>query len=470
VGEASPWALLPQLSHVLIIIFVLDAARTAAKGGGRTGPWLTGGAIAVAVALAGLAVALRSRGILPGAFVGQFMLLPIGVMGYQLSLDLYRAGRFAQSLGESEARLRVAAHAASLGLWEWDMRRDIIWANDAALAHVRTGETAATGIERFVQSVHPDDRESVREALGRSAQTGAEYGVEFRAINATGATVWLAARGQAEIGEDGKPVRLLGIVQDITERKAAEAELELQRAELAHVQRVSTMGYLASALAHELSQPLAAILRNAEAGELFLRQEPPEVDELRAILEDIQRDEQRAAEVIDRIRLLLKHRRLEYEPLDVGELVEQTMALARPETLTRRVVPQIDIAPALPSVLGDRVQLQQVLLNLVTNALDAMDPWPIERRRLVVTVRRAVHDGAEVTVADTGSGIPAEQLSRVFEPFITTKISGLGMGLALSKMIVEAHGGRIWAENNTAGGANIRFTILNATAERRTAA
>jgi len=133
-------------------------------------------------------------------------------------------------------------------------------------------------------------------------------------------------------------------------------------------------------------------------------------------------------------------------------------------------VPQIDIAPALPSVLGDRVQLQQVLLNLVTNALDAMDPRPIERRRLIVTVRRAVHDGAEVTVADTGSGIPAEQLSRVFEPFITTKSSGLGMGLALSKMIVEAHGGRIWAENNTAGGANIRFTILNATAERRTAA
>ncbi|MDH5245635.1 MAG: ATP-binding protein [Betaproteobacteria bacterium] len=470
VGEASPWALLPQLSHVLIIIFVLDAARTAANAGGRTGPWLTGGAIAVAVALAGLSVALRSRGLLPGAFVGQFMLLPIGVMGYRLSLDLYRAGRFARSLGESEARLRVAAHAASLGLWEWDMRRDIVWANDAARAHVRTGETAAAGIERFVQSVHPDDRESVREALGRSAQTGAEYGVEFRAINATGATVWLAARGQAEIGEDGKPVRLLGIVQDITERKVAEAELELQRAELAHVQRVSTMGYLASALAHELSQPLAAILRNAEAGELFLRHEPPEVDELRPILEDIQRDEQRAAGVIDRIRLLLKHRRLEYEPLDVGELVEQTMALARPETLARRVVPQIDIAPALPSVLGDRVQLQQVLLNLVTNALDAMDPRPIERRRLIVTVRRAVHDGAEVTVADTGSGIPAEQLSRVFEPFITTKSSGLGMGLALSKMIVEAHGGRIWAENNTAGGANIRFTILNATAERRTAA
>ena len=347
VGESSPWALLPQLSHVLIIIFVLDAARAAAKEGGRTAPWLTGGAIALAVALAGLLVALRSRGILPSAFVGQVMLLPIAAMGYQLSRDLYRASRLAGSLRESEERLRVAAQAANLGLWEWDIQRDAIWANDAARAYVRSDNTAAPGVERFVQSVYAGDREAVRGALRRSVQTGAEFAVEFRVINTAGAMAWLAASGQAEIGEDGKPVRLRGVVQDITERKASEAELELQRSELAHVQRVSTMGYLASALAHELSQPLAAILRNAEAGELFLWREPPDLDELRAILKDIQRDEQRAAGVIDRMRQLLKYRRPEYEPLDVGELVEQTMTLARPETLARRVVPQLDIGAGL---------------------------------------------------------------------------------------------------------------------------
>jgi C4-dicarboxylate-specific signal transduction histidine kinase len=307
--------------------------------------------------------------------------------------------------------------------------------------------------------VHPDDREVVQRALHQSVQPGEIYQVEFRATNAAGAPVWLTARSQAEIAEDGKPVRLRGTLQDITERKASEAELELQRSELAHVQRVSAVGYLASALAHELSQPLAAILRNAEAGELILRKDPPDLDELRALLEDIQRDEQRAAGVIDRMRLLLKHRRPEYDTLDMCDLVEQTMTLVQPETQARRIVPQIRIAPALPSILGDRVQLQQVLLNLVTNALDAMSEAPVEKRRLAVTVRGTCRSGVEVAVSDTGTGIAAEQLSTVFEPFWTTKKKGLGMGLPLSKMIVDAHGGRIWAEGNPEGGAILRFTL-----------
>ena len=214
--------------------------------------------------------------------------------------------------------------------------------------------------------------------------------------------------------------RLFALVRDITARKQAEQEIVQQRNELAHVSRVSTMGQLASTLAHELNQPLGAILRNAEAAELFLQSDPPDLEEVREILADIRKDDQRAGEVIDRMRALLKRRGLEHATLDIAELVDDVVLLVHPDAVTRKVKLDVEVPRNLPPVRGDRVHLQQVLLNLILNGMDAMGEVPAEARRLVVRARQADAGTIEVAVADAGHGVPAEKFARLFEPFFTT--------------------------------------------------
>jgi signal transduction histidine kinase len=243
-------------------------------------------------------------------------------------------------------------------------------------------------------------------------------------------------------------------------------ELERSRrhqAELAHFGRVSTMGQLASSLAHELNQPLGAILRNAEAAELFLQSNPPDLEEVRAILADIRHDDRRAGDVIDRMRALLKRREFQASRLDVNDLVSEVAALVRPDAEARRMSLIIQPASTPAMVWADRVQLQQVLLNLLINAMDAMHDCPPEKRSALVQVR-PVLDGVELAISDTGHGISEVNLKHLFDSFFTTKSNGLGMGLAISQTIVAAHGGRITAQNNEYGGATFRFT-LSATAK-----
>jgi signal transduction histidine kinase len=242
-------------------------------------------------------------------------------------------------------------------------------------------------------------------------------------------------------------------------RRRAEAEILNQRTELAHVARVSTMGQLASALAHELNQPLGAILRNTEAAEIFLQKENPDLVEIRAILADIRKDDQRAGSVIDRMRSLLKRRSLELKTLDLGELLAETITLAQPDARSRQVTLTLEMPAKLPPVRGDRVHLQQVLLNLILNGMEAMTG--LEKMEQLVTVRAAADgDGnIEVAVSDGGSGIPPDKLERLFEPFFTTKSQGMGMGLAISRTIIEAHGGKIWGGNHAPHGAIFKFTL-----------
>ena len=260
-------------------------------------------------------------------------------------------------------------------------------------------------------------------------------------------------------GEDGKVIGASKICRDITNKKQAEMEIRQQRAELAHVSRVSTLGQLTAALTHELNQPLGAILRNAEAAELFLQNERPDLNEIRAILADIRKDDQRAGQVIERMRSLLKRRSLVSDPLDLREVVTDTIALVRPDLQVREVKLTLEMQDHLPLVLGDRVHLQQVLLNLILNGLDAMSTTPAEERALTVRVRQKVPGWLEVAVSDGGSGFAPES-ANLFEPFYTTKPGGMGMGLAISRTIIEAHGGKIQAENHEAGGgATFTFTL-----------
>jgi signal transduction histidine kinase len=252
------------------------------------------------------------------------------------------------------------------------------------------------------------------------------------------------------------PLYLVAVL--IEQTKRAEAEAQEQRMELAHMARVSTMGQLATALAHELNQPLGAMLRNAEAAEMILHQTPPDLGEVRAILSDIRQDDQRASAVIDRMRSLLKRHNLEFEAVAVKELLDQVTLLVRAELAARRVTLQVLVPPGLPPVRGDRIHLQQVLINLLVNGADAMKDLPPEQRRLVVQVRLIDDNTVETAVIDNGPGLPPGKMTHLFQPFYTTKSEGMGMGLVISRTIVESHGGRIWAENNADEGATFRFT------------
>jgi two-component system sensor kinase FixL len=219
------------------------------------------------------------------------------------------------------------------------------------------------------------------------------------------------------------------------------------------------MGELAASVAHELNQPLGAILANAEAAELFLEQQPPALGDLRAILADIRQDDERAGEVIRRMRSLLRKRELDRQPLEINSVVEDVLQVVSGDASLRKTSISADLAPLLPKILGDRVHLQQVLLNLMLNGMDAMAEQPRERRRLSVCTRPGAEGMVEMVVTDLGHGIEPDKLPRLFEPFYTTKSNGMGMGLSISRKIIEAHRGRIWAENNASGGAAFHVTF-----------
>ena len=218
------------------------------------------------------------------------------------------------------------------------------------------------------------------------------------------------------------------------------------------------LGELSGSLAHELNQPLTAILSNAQAAQRFLAQDPPRVEKLAEILADIVKSDHRAGAVIQRLRSLLRKEDSQRHRLDINEVVEDSMRLMRSDLLSRHVVASTELAKALPSVSGDRNQLQQVLLNFVINACDAMDGVQADRRLLVRT-QPAAQGNVEVSVIDRGAGIPEGDIERIFEPFMTTKATGMGLGLAICRSIVEAHGGRLWATNNPGGGATLHCEL-----------
>ena len=239
---------------------------------------------------------------------------------------------------------------------------------------------------------------------------------------------------------------------------AAEAAA-LLRQEIAHVGRAAILNQLASAVAHEINQPLAAILRNAEAAELFLQKESPDLDEIRVILEDVCSDIQRAGAVIDRMRAMLQRRPLETRMLRVAELIREGATLMRTDAAARQIRLEVRVPMDLPPVVADRVHVQQVLLNLILNGMDAMDGVTGEQRVLTMSAQIAPTEVVEIAVRDEGSGVPDAQLAQVFDPYFTTKPDGLGMGLSVSRAIIEAHGGRLWAQNNVGSGATFRFTL-----------
>ncbi|MGB7502990.1 MAG: ATP-binding protein [Azonexus sp.] len=421
---------------------------------------VVGGAIVFFFLCASLQAALVETGLLNTPYMISWAYLAVLIaMSIELNADVLAGAKLAGQLQESERLMGLASAAADLGMWTWDIGHDTIWATKRARELFGFSESEHINRALFFGSLHPEDREATDQALEDALATGGSYEVEYRVVLPEGKMLWMAARGQIERDGSGKPILLRGVVLDVSARHSSELELQQLRSELAHASRVSMMGQFASALAHELSQPLGAILRNTEAAELFLEHDPPDLDELRAILVDIRLDDQRAGGVIDRLRALLKRRNFVPRTLSVSDELANVMALARSDAATRKVALEIDIASELPHVMGDPVHLQQVLLNLILNAMDAVEDVPAARRKVTVRAQRHGASEVEVAVEDSGLGIAPERLGRLFEPFFTTKANGMGIGLSISRTIIEAHGGHIWAENNADKGATFRFTL-----------
>jgi two-component system sensor kinase FixL len=463
----NPWSLVGQLSGLVFFVYVVDASVTVWRRGDRRKALMVGGSVALFLLAATVEPTLVIWWKVPVPIVLSLPFMGLVVaMGYELSRDVIRASQLVRELQaseaglrESEERLSLAFDATDFGIWVQDLARHEIWASDRWRKLFGFAPSESLGLDGILQRLHPDDREGVRQTM-RSAVAGeGRYETEFRVMLPDGGTRWISAHGRVEFDGKGKPIRIRGASRDFTDRKRAEQEAQLLRQEIAHVGRVSMMGQLASALAHEINQPLGAILRNAEAAELFMQSPSPKLDEIRAILADIREDDQRAGRVIERMRGLLRRHNLETRALEVRELVHDAADLVRVDALARQVKLHVDVPADLPLVRGDRVHLQQVLLNLILNGMDALNGASPENRRVTVTARLDGTQTVEIDVSDSGRGIPADRLAHIFDPFFTTKPNGMGMGLPISRTIIEAHHGRLWAENNHGSGAAFRFTL-----------
>ena len=466
-GVRNPWGLVGQLSLFLLVLFVADASLVAWRRGDRRQALVVGGSIAFFALGGTLEAVLVLGGIIHAPLTASlFYLGLIAAMGYQLSDDVIRAARLSDELREreqqmtlAEERFRLVVEASPSGIVLMNGQGRVVLVNaetERLFGYTReelTGQPVEMLVPERFRGDHPAYRAGFL-AAPRARAMG--FGRELFARRKDG-TEFPAEIGLSPVPREDGPLVLAAVV-DVTARKRDEAEMLRLQAELAHAGRMSTMAQLATGLAHELNQPLGAILRNAEAAELLLARSPPDLEEVRAILADICRDDHRAGEVIDHMRGLLKRRGLERVKLDVAELIDEVLVLVQPDAASRQVRLGVEVPNVLLPVRGDRVHLQQVLLNLILNGMDAMAEVPAERRRLVVRARQADAGTVEVAIADAGPGVAAAKLARLFEPFFTTKPDGLGLGLPISATIVGAHGGRIWADSGPAG-ATFYFTV-----------
>jgi C4-dicarboxylate-specific signal transduction histidine kinase len=306
-------------------------------------------------------------------------------------------------------------------------------------------------------AIHPEDLPSFDAAFARSLG-GADFDLVFRIITRSGEVKHVRSLARLIERIAGRPF-FIGAIQDVTETKVAEEALNRARSDLAHVVRVTTLSTLTASIAHEVNQPLSGIVTNAGTCLRMLDADPPNVEGARETARRTIRDGHRAAEVISRLRALFSRRESTPESLDLNEAMQEVIALSRSELQRNRVVLQSELADHLPNVTGDRIQLQQVILNLLRNASDAMVDVLDRPRQLLIRTEREGGDRVRVSVRDTGVGIEAQSMNKLFDAFYTTKRDGMGIGLSISRSIVERHHGRLWAEPNDGPGATFSLSI-----------
>ncbi|GAB3509387.1 two-component system sensor histidine kinase NtrB [Pseudoxanthomonas daejeonensis] len=583
VGETNPWMILGQASNVLLVGYLVQTLYRVPR---RSPAWnsallLCGGWLLLSGTMVASALSMvKGQPRLPLGTSPSFVVM-IVMLSALLVRDLLRARRTDELLQASELRnlkaqrdLEVAANAANLGLWQWDVAEGGFAQNETN--HVLLGHAATSGVatrDLFDNAeLGREEERAFREAIRQPA-----YEFEYRIQRPDGVRRWILLRGNVEHDVRGAPLVVRGVTLDVTRRKEeadllrtlleaapsallmfdesgsvryanvaaastfgysqeemagmevaaliaeeartqdlllwrqfvdsarnemggahdlhgqrrggepfpievrlcrvvledrtrimvavtdlsarkkVEYEMAMERESVAHLARVTMLGELSGSLAHELNQPLAAILSNAQAAQRILNRDPSDLDQVQEILADIVETDRRAGQVISRLRSMLRREAREFAPLEINEVVQDCVRLMRNDLLNRRVSCRMNLMPGLPDCPGDPIQLQQVLMNLMRNACDALPDDPANRIIRIRTHR--TETGVRAEVVDTGSGIPEDMLERIFTPFETTKATGMGMGLAVCRTIVRAHGGRIWAENVRPQGARVSFDL-----------
>jgi len=602
-GVASAWTRLGELSSLLVLAFVVDASITLWRRGtteDRRRAVVVGGSIVLFILLAaGVSALVHAKAIHIPYLISFPFLGVIIAMGFELSYDILRAARTAQqlrvsetALRESEARMSLAAEAADLVPWTWDISRDEVWITERGRELFGFPKAEPLSFSRFLEALHIDDRQRIEQLIGLARDEGGEYEGEYRVVRSSGETRWIAGRGRVEFDREGKPLFMRGVSRDITlrkhaedalresearfrtvanvapvmiwmsgpnkegvffnkgwleftgrtvaqelgagwlegvhtedlpncldvcgtafakrepftveyrlrrqdgeyrwlldtgtprfesdgtflgyigsciditERRQAEIDYQLQSTELARVGRVALMGELAASLAHEVNNPLGAMVANASAGQRFLAQGKIGSDEFQELLADIVADGHRAREVIQGIRNMVRKSDASHTLVGIPDVIRDLLRIVRADAIARNVSLVAEVDKKAGIILADRVQLLQVLLNLTMNAFEALAVIRADVRRVVIRAE-PVQDGKIcVSVRDTGPGFPDGLLERLFEAFFSTKVEGTGMGLAIARSIIEAHGGTLSGENCATGGALFTICLPEATEDQ----
>jgi C4-dicarboxylate-specific signal transduction histidine kinase len=396
--------------------------------------------------------------------IWQFMLAAATMAGgilLAILLIVLTFGRYrkeaATEVASKEAYLAEAQRLSHTGSFGWSAASGFVWSDETFRIFELDRATAPT-VEAVIQRTHPEDRERVQQFIERASRDGGDWDVEHRLLMPDGAVKSLHVVVHAVRDEAGV-LSFVGAVMDVTAAKRAEEAVQAAQAELAHVARMTTLGELTAWIAHEVNQPLAGIVTNGTACLQWLGQKNPALDEARSAVADMISDAQRAGDVILEIRALSRKTAPKRGPLDINDLIQGVVRLVTREAQAQGASVRLDLAPALPAVVGDRVQLQQVVINLVINAIQAMASVTARPRELSIRSRQNEAGHVLIEVADSGHGIGSTNLDQLFKAFFTTKPAGMGMGLSICRSIIEAHGGNVWATDNVPSGAVFHFTL-----------
>jgi PAS domain S-box-containing protein len=378
------------------------------------------------------------------------------------AIDVTERKQAEDNIRQSEAYLAEAARLSRTGSWAWSPAtgENRYWSDECFRL---LGFDPADGMppfETFIQRIHPEDQPIVAKELERATRERDDYEVDYRIFHPGGEIRNIHVVGRPVLGPSGDLIEIVGTGIDVTERKQAEEERERLRqaqADLAHANRVSMMGELTASVAHEVNQPIAASLTNARTCLRWLAGDTPNIEEAREAAMRIVQDQTRAAEIISRIRLVFKKTPAPRELVDINKIIREMTVHLRRETARHLIAVRGELAADLPQVMGDPVQLQQVMMNLIMNAIDALAD--VDGARELVIHSLSEDGKVRVSVSDTGVGLPADRANHIFDAFFTTKPEGTGMGLRISRSIIEAHGGRLWADQNIPRGASFYFTL-----------
>jgi signal transduction histidine kinase len=389
------------------------------------------------------------------------------VSWYGTAIDIEERRRAEDALRRSETYLTDAQRVSHTGSWRHDLVSGEVTISPEGFRiwGIKPDEDASV-TEFFFGRMHPEDAPLVAQAYAAARLKKVEFQSDFRIVLPDRTVKNIHSVGHPILNQSGDIIEFVGAALDVTERKRAEEALRQAQADLAHANRVTTMGELAASIAHEVNQPLAAVALNANACLRWLARESPDLDEAREAARRVIRDGNRANEVITRLRALVQKTETQKTQLDINEAIEEVVLLTQNEAARKGVRLRLELTADLPPVFGDRVQLQQVILNLVMNGVEAMVAVIDHPRELLIRSHSHESDHVRIAVQDCGVGIAREDLEKIFNAFYTTKSQGMGMGLAISRSIIEAHGGRLWATPNAGDGATIQFTLpLNSQSE-----